>query len=122
MKSAALEIAPALAAALAPPQDTLDGLLLGKPKNPAAVQAVVDHMLDYGVVYDIGAGQRLQGVPVGFEEPPCDGAHACLMCFHFLYDYVCTTAFSLVYSTSFPCGFLLQIVLCWLLWLFDSGN
>lgn len=77
--SAALEIAPALSAALAPPQDTLDGLLLGRPKNPAAVQALVDHMLDYGVVYDLGAGQRLQGAPVGAEETPCDGAYACIV-------------------------------------------
>jgi hypothetical protein len=77
MKSASLELAPTISAALAPPQGAYDGLLLGKPKNPAAVQALVDNMLDYGVAYDLGNGQRLQGAPFGTDEPAHEGAHAC---------------------------------------------
>lgn len=75
LTSAALEIAPALAVALAPPPEALDGLLLGKPKNPAAAQVLVDHMLDYGVVYDLGAGQQLQATAGAAEVSPCAGAN-----------------------------------------------
>jgi len=50
---AAMLLAPAIAAVLSPPPDTLNGLLLGT--GPAgATERLVQLMLDYRVVYDIG--------------------------------------------------------------------
>lgn len=52
---AALHLAPAVAAALSPPPDSLNGLLLGTGP-PAVAERLLALMLDYGVTYDLGRG------------------------------------------------------------------
>lgn len=77
---AALHLAPAIAAVLSPPPDTLSGLLLGTGPA-AATERLLQLMLDYRIVYDLGRGAACvhsgfaseapvdTGVPPGFSSP-----------------------------------------------------
>lgn len=56
LREAALQRAPALVAALSPPPEALDGVLLGGEAAAGVVSRLVALVDMYGVTYDIGGG------------------------------------------------------------------